>query len=356
MGIREMTELLFPGCVSHVEKWRVTAFWRTSQHLTQELSPRFPEDKFNTRRMFIKQSWTAGKNKPCRRWQVWKELPTKGKEVVTSVKEKAGDRGSAPSQFSSTWSALFTRHFCSERESGYKIWYKPSLGEPGLRPFRDVTMQTLCPQIVSSVRTIEKKTTTLRPLKMKRNHWENKRLKCSNKNIKNNQLKHTVQFWPVESTALQLRTSVLSLWSQTFSGLQVAACEQERWREIILETRRQEKYEMEPGGEKQPFKGEWRQLCSQSSAVWPHGLQPTSFLFVTPWTVAHQAPLSKNTAVVAIPFSRGSSGPRAQTYISWVLYHYHHLGSSWRQLVLNWITEDEFGSIWRDFWKKRTLL
>lgn len=60
--------------------------------LIQELSPRFPEHKLNIRRMFIKQSWTAGKNMPCRRWQVWKELPAKGKEVVTRVKEKAGDR------------------------------------------------------------------------------------------------------------------------------------------------------------------------------------------------------------------------------------------------------------------------
>ena len=38
-------------------------------------------------------------------------------------------------------------------------------------------------------------------------------------------------------------------------------------------------------------------------------------LFVTPWTAAHQAPLSmgfssKNTEVVALPSSKGSSRPR----------------------------------------------
>lgn len=175
--------------------------------------------------MFIKQSWTAGKNKPCRRWQVWKELPTKGKEVVTRVKEKAGDRSSAPSQFSSIWSALFTRHFCLEGESGYKIWCKPSLGEPGLRPFRDVTMHTLCPQIVSSMHTIKKKKEmTLRPLKVKRNHWENKRLKCGSKDIKNNQPNTQCHSGLWKALLCSQGTSVLSLWSQTPSGLQVAGC------------------------------------------------------------------------------------------------------------------------------------
>ena len=59
---------------------------------------------------------------------------------------------------------------------------------------------------------------------------------------------------------------------------------------LLLETRRQEKYEMEPSGEKQSFKSEWRQLPSLSVIS-----------RVTPWTAAHQVPLSKNTEVVAIP-------------------------------------------------------
>ena len=46
-------------------------------------------------------------------------------------------------------------------------------------------------------------------------------------------------------------------------------------------------------------------------------------LFVTPWTVAHQAPLlmgffKKNTGMVAISSSRGSSWPRDCTHISCV--------------------------------------
>ena len=57
-------------------------------------------------------------------------------------------------------------------------------------------------------------------------------------------------------------------------------------------------------------------------------------LFVTPWTVAHRAPLSMGIFQarilewVAAPFSRGSSRPRDQTHISYisctgrrVLYH-----------------------------------
>ena len=39
-------------------------------------------------------------------------------------------------------------------------------------------------------------------------------------------------------------------------------------------------------------------------------------LFVTPWTIAHQAPLSMgfSMAWVAMPFSRGSSQPRNRTW------------------------------------------
>ena len=43
-------------------------------------------------------------------------------------------------------------------------------------------------------------------------------------------------------------------------------------------------------------------------------------LFVTPWTVAHQTPLSMEFSMqeywVAVPFSRGSSQPRDRTQVS----------------------------------------
>ena len=47
-------------------------------------------------------------------------------------------------------------------------------------------------------------------------------------------------------------------------------------------------------------------------------------LFATPWTVAHQAPVSMGffqariLKWVAISFSRGSSWPRDQTQVSWI--------------------------------------
>ena len=47
-------------------------------------------------------------------------------------------------------------------------------------------------------------------------------------------------------------------------------------------------------------------------------------VFVTPWTVAHQAPLSMEYLQarilewVATPFSRGSSPPKDQTHILYV--------------------------------------
>ena len=59
--------------------------------------------------------------------------------------------------------------------------------------------------------------------------------------------------------------------------------------------------------------------------------------FVTPQTVARQVPLSMGILQasmlewVAIPFSRGSSQPRDQTWVScigrWVLYCLNHEGS-----------------------------
>ena len=60
-------------------------------------------------------------------------------------------------------------------------------------------------------------------------------------------------------------------------------------------------------------------------------------LFVTPWIIAHQAPLSMGTLQarilewVVMPSSGGSSQLRDQTCVScigrWVLYYQCHLGS-----------------------------
>ena len=59
-------------------------------------------------------------------------------------------------------------------------------------------------------------------------------------------------------------------------------------------------------------------------------------LFVTPWTVAHQASLSMGILQarileeVAIPFSRGSSWPRDWTAFPWLLHC--------RQILYHWAT------------------
>ena len=67
-------------------------------------------------------------------------------------------------------------------------------------------------------------------------------------------------------------------------------------------------------------------------------------LFVTSWSVAHQAPLSmefcrKNISVVAIPFSRGSSQHRDQTqgllHCRQILYQLSHQRSPYA--YNNWI-------------------
>ena len=60
-------------------------------------------------------------------------------------------------------------------------------------------------------------------------------------------------------------------------------------------------------------------------------------LFVTPWSVAHQAPLSMGILQssilvwVAMPSSRGSSQPKDQTQVSYIagrfLYHLRYQGS-----------------------------
>ena len=89
----------------------------------------------------------------------------------------------------------------------------------------------------------------------------------------------------------------------------------------------------------------WRRGCVQSSiylgrvtAIFKEWKwQPLShvWLFATPWTVSRQDPLSmgfpRQLAWVAMPFSRGSSPPRDQTWVSphcrQILYHLSHPGS-----------------------------
>ena len=69
-------------------------------------------------------------------------------------------------------------------------------------------------------------------------------------------------------------------------------------------------------------------------------------LFVTPWTVAHQAPFVPSISQarilewVAIFFSRGSSRPRDQTRVScigrWILYHWatRRTEQDWGQIAV----------------------
>ena len=79
-------------------------------------------------------------------------------------------------------------------------------------------------------------------------------------------------------------------------------------------------------------------LCAQLlSCVW---------LFVTPWTIAHQAPQSmrcsgKNTGVGCHFLLKGSSQPKDQTHISWIgrqiLYCLSHMGRPiYYDSCLNW--------------------
>ena len=70
-------------------------------------------------------------------------------------------------------------------------------------------------------------------------------------------------------------------------------------------------------------------------------------LSATPWTIAHQAPLSMEfpgreyCELVAMPSSRGSFQPRNETCVSyvscigrWILYYQHYLGSPLAPLTL----------------------
>ena len=65
-------------------------------------------------------------------------------------------------------------------------------------------------------------------------------------------------------------------------------------------------------------------VSSRDSTTTFHGV--TSDSFVTPWTVAHQAPQSMGFPRQPTSFSRGSSWPRDQTRVScigrWILYHW----------------------------------
>ena len=90
------------------------------------------------------------------------------------------------------------------------------------------------------------------------------------------------------------------------------------------------------------FSGEQALTCRCSACVLSHfSCGP---FFATPWTVAHQAPLSvgilqaRTLEWVAMPSSRGSFQPRDRIHVSYVfcigrqvLYLQHHLGHSiWR--------------------------
>ena len=80
-----------------------------------------------------------------------------------------------------------------------------------------------------------------------------------------------------------------------------------------------------------------------------HGVHLLSgvWVFVTPWTAAHQAPLSMGFWIfprilewVAISFSRGSSWPRDWTYIPWGSctgrqIHYHWATWEVRSVMIN---------------------
>ena len=90
-------------------------------------------------------------------------------------------------------------------------------------------------------------------------------------------------------------------------------------------------------------------VCETQSSL------PGSSVCVTPWTVAHQAPLSmgfprQENEWVAISSSRGSSRPRDWTHISWVSFHWqgdslplHHPGSPWLRTTAGSYPDDSSG-------------
>ena len=88
--------------------------------------------------------------------------------------------------------------------------------------------------------------------------------------------------------------------------------------------------------------------------VWCHVLS-CIWLFVTPWTVAHQAPLlwnfsGKNTGVGSISSSRGSSWPRDQTLLSCISCIAGWFFTCWPTAVpldFSFFCSDLYGSIYR---------
>ena len=73
-------------------------------------------------------------------------------------------------------------------------------------------------------------------------------------------------------------------------------------------------------------------------------------LFVFPWTVSHQAPLSmefsrQNTGVSAIPFSRGSSWPRDRIWVSCIIGRFFTI----------WVTREASNRNTPNFWMVRNL-
>ena len=74
------------------------------------------------------------------------------------------------------------------------------------------------------------------------------------------------------------------------------------------------------------------------------------WLFATPWTVAHQAPLSvgfSRQEQFAIPFSRGSSQPRDQTWVSCISCIGRQSSLPLQNLRSKWGNRNELGKLSR---------
>ena len=76
-------------------------------------------------------------------------------------------------------------------------------------------------------------------------------------------------------------------------------------------------------------------------------------LFVTPWTVAHQAPLSMGILQarilewIAMPFSRRSSWPRDWTHVSCFAGFFTVWAT--RGTLPHWLSNNQAG-VWKNFW------
>ena len=104
----------------------------------------------------------------------------------------------------------------------------------------------------------------------------------------------------------------------------------------------------------------WGIKCSLLSHVW---------LFVIPWTVLHQAPMdctppgssiykifqARMLGWVAIPFSRGTSQPRDQTWLSRIAGRFLHC---WTRMLVDTLSQSPYDSlkcqacIWVDLCKE----